>query len=128
MRILLILMAALLLNGCASTSEHYRIHGDGPSLFAVMHQEIRNGQSLSQVRSRLGEGLDIDQAKLREIHERILAKRPSMLPDGVEDKDLFVAWRYDGGPWQTLQFRDDRLVNHNPEHYETYRPFRSVRD
>ncbi len=123
-----LLIAVLLAAGCSSAASHYRSHGDGPSLYRVLHEDIRDGQSLEQVKSHLGPGdIPSNQDKYRDIQRRILAKRPAVLPSGVEDKDQFIQWQYDGNPFMILQFRGNLLVNHQPRHFQEYKPFTSVR-
>lgn len=125
---LTLLLTFVMLTGCTSTAKHYRVYGDGPSLYRLLHDDVHNGQSLEEVRSHLGPGnIPCDQERVRETHLRILTKAPRTLPDGVENTDQYAEWQYDGSPWITLQFRNDRLVNHNPQYYEKYSPFLSVR-
>ncbi len=127
-RFTLLLVITFIAAGCTSAASHYQSHGDGPSLYRVLYKNIRTGQSIDQVRDCLGPGeIPSDQDKFRDIQRRILAKEPSNVPGGVEDDDQFVLWQYDGHPVMMLQFRDNILVNHQPDLYKTYEPFRSVR-
>lgn len=124
---LTVLLAILTVTGCTSATKHYRVHGDGPSLYRLLHDDIRSGQRLEEVRSRLGPGnIPCDQERVREVHLRMLTKAPQSFPYGVKDTDRYVDWQFDGGPWITLQFRDNRLVNHLPQEFSEYKPFTAV--
>lgn len=127
-KINVLILIILLLTGCSSAAKHYRIYGDGPSFYKVLYKHVRDGQSLERVRAYLGPGEIVsDQEKTRTIFRKMMAKRPACCPKGVEDRDLFVQWQFDGHPFMTFQFRDNHLINYEHQDFETYEPFYSVK-
>ena len=106
-------------SGCSSAA-HYRSHKDGKSLYAVMHDSVRPGDSVEKVQELLGAGQNDEGRKCIEATKRIAAKNPSACPDGVRDDDVMIGFPFGelGSLW--LQFRNGKLVNHNPAEFAKF--------
>ena len=108
-------------SGCSSAA-HFRAHRDGPSLYAVMHDSVREGDSLAKVERLLGRGLEDGQKEALKVSKGFAAKDPAKWPDGVNDDDWMVGFRFGELSTLWLQFRDGKLVNHNPADYAKCEP------
>lgn len=98
----------------ATPSVRYRLFGDADSLDAALARQIRPGASQENVVSVLGPGEPVkDAQKFRAA----IRRRPHGFPDGVTDRDTFLRYRCAGGATY-LQFRDGRLINHDPSRIE----------
>jgi hypothetical protein len=111
--------------GCSSAA-HYRTHHDGKSLYAVMHDSVRSGDSIEKVQRLLGAGQDDQGRKTLEAMKKMAAKNPSGWPDGVRDDDRVIGYPFGDGATLWLQFRAGRLINHNPNDFTKYEPITSV--
>jgi hypothetical protein len=107
--------------GCSS-ADHYRSHKDGKSLYAVMHESVRTGDSVEKVQGLLGAGQNDEGQKALEATKKMAAKNPSGWPDGVRDDDKMIGFPFDDGITLWLQFRNGKLVNHNPSDFTKYEP------
>jgi hypothetical protein len=107
--------------GC-SPADHYRKHHDGKSLCAVMHDSVRTGESVEKVQGLLGAGQDVQGKKSLEPMKKMAAKDPSRWPDGVKDDDRVIEYPIDDGATLWLQFRNGKLINHNPGDFAKYEP------
>jgi len=112
-------------SGCSSAA-HFREYRDGQSLFAVMHDSIRPGDSIVKVEHLLGRGLTVGQKDALQAAKNMEAKNPANWPDGVNDDDWVIGFRYGELSTLWLQFRDGRLVNHDPKDYAKYEPMVSA--
>jgi len=99
----------------------------GAALHDALRDKIKAGDTVTQVRAVLGPGRPHSErqlAKTLATYKRIAVGHPEMLPDGVEDHDQFVMYlmgpRAGGG--MLLQFRNGRLVNHDPDTMGEYVP------
>ena len=121
------LLAALLVTstGCSSAA-HYRAHQDGKALYAVMHDSVRTRDSVEKVQGLLGAGQNDEGEKALEATKKMVAKKPSAWPDGVRDDDRMIGYPFGDGTTLWLQFRDGKLVNHNPGDFAKYEPMFSA--
>ena len=110
--------------GC-SAAAHYRRHHDPESLFKVMHESVRAGDSLEQVHKLLGPGQEADQ-RSREAVRKLARKCPDKYPDGVTEGDQILVWPMGQDAAMQLAFRDGKLLNHNPSDYAVYEPMISA--
>ena len=102
-----------------SVSERYKRNGDLASLRCLLSTRIRPGDSLERVVSILGPG-ELDGGRALEVKlwwQSSPDFLPGKYPDGFEKNDVMI--HYKAGPVLSyaLQFRNGKLVNHNPEHY-----------
>ena len=96
----------------------YRMTHDPRSLYKVLHEKVRNGDSHLKVKLLLGQLLPADVPDWR---ERIAAR----LPDGALPSDRLYFLLCTGDGAVMLQFRTNDsgqqvLVNHDPERYRKY--------
>ena len=119
-----IVVVALLHN----PSIHYRMFTDGESLYAVLHDEMRAGDSLTHVQRRLGKGRHLTEFEKKEYRSVIpeLTQMGEFFPHGVEKSDHFIAYVIYEDVEVILQFRENRLINFNPKEYSNYTPFVSL--
>jgi len=110
--------------GC-SAAAHYRRHHDPESLFKVMHESVRAGESIEQAQKLLGPGQEANQ-EAREAVRKLARKCPDKYPDGVTEGDQILAWPMGQDGAILLEFRDGKLLNHNPSDYVAYKPMISA--
>ena len=104
--------------GC-SPAQRYRQSQDAKSLFAALHYQVENGDSVQKVQKLLGSGTPpTDKDGLLRATRRFAERLPQDYPAGVKDEDLFVVYPTDGDLTVALQFRDGRLINFKPQNYE----------
>ena len=88
-----LVLALGIAQGC-SDSYHYRTRHDGESFYAVMHEDVSNGETIARVRQLLGPGQEVvDQEvidKLLNHMTSVAAKHPAAYPDGVQDGDVHI--------------------------------------
>jgi hypothetical protein len=120
--VITMLAVALVVIGCDSRS-HYRRYRDGKSLYAILHNEIKPGDSIERVQELLGSGEPPSQPeRILSAMKKLCLKHPDGCPDGVQENDIFIGYPIRDGGTLYLQFRDGRLVNHVAEDYTEYRP------
>jgi hypothetical protein len=100
---------------------HFRIRHDGKSLYRILCTRLRPGDSCGKVNSLPGTGKEPGEAHRNRLLEAV-HKCPEFYPDGVLATDVFLNYPYDGSCWTSLQFRDGRLVNHDPAQFTRYEP------
>jgi hypothetical protein len=100
---------------------HYRIRHDGKSLYRVLSTRLKPGDSRSRVDSLLGTGKEPSEAHRNRLLEAV-RECPEFYPDDVLPTDVLLNYPYDGSCWMSLQFRDGRLVNHDPAQFMRYEP------
>jgi hypothetical protein len=91
---------------------------DGRIYAKLLH--LQNGDSLASVAALLGnphEDYQPNPSELVHVYRKVMNEKPAHDPGGVEDDDSFLEFSCVslGGIW--LQFRDDKLVNHDPEKF-----------
>ncbi len=92
---------------------------DAESLFAVLHKQVKLGDSIQRVQELLGQGQPPRNPEKNLATAKKKATRyPQHYPDGAKDGDQFLVYVY-GNLVVDLQFRDGRLINFNPKEYET---------
>ncbi len=112
---------ALPAGGCSeSPDQHYRKHHDGKSLYEVLYKQVKPGDSIEKVQGLLGPG-EPAESRARRAIEKFAQKTPDRYPDGYRETDTLLDYPMDGGS-AILQFRDGRLINHNPEDCAHYEP------
>ncbi len=112
---------ALLAGGCSeSPDEHYRKHHDGKSLYEVLYKQVKPGDSIEKVQGLLGQGEPAERRAHGAI-KKFAERTPDRYPDGYRETDTLLNYPMDGGS-AILQFRDGKLINHNPEDCAHYEP------
>ncbi len=107
---------------------HRQHHGD-EIINIQLHSKVRNGDSVEHVSARLGvEGVDVDTDRTLEsvFVRRMYAERES----GLLSSDQLLSFSV-GRFGITLQFRDGKLVNHDPTEFKNAGlpiSFRKLRD
>ena len=99
-----------------SPAAHFRKHGDSDSLWAVLKNDIRNGDPITKVEKLLGPGKRNENPKYRAACIQMAATNPDTHPDGFDEGDELLGYRT-GTLWIHLQVRDGHLVNFNPDDY-----------
>jgi len=98
-----------------SKARHYRKHMDAESLFAVLREEVRPGDSIQRVEALLGKGQVSRKHKWLVASVRAAAQRfPQTYQSGVETDDEFLGYCYGNTEAIFLQFRERRLINFDP--------------
>lgn len=119
MRSTLACIFAGLLFGCSTSlppeAEHYRRARDTASLNQTLHRDVRPGDSVARVERLLGPGDRKDQAKQLSFTKLCAERAPKFYPDGVQEGDEFLAFHAADNCSISLQFRNGKLVNHNPK-------------
>jgi len=114
------IIVACMTTGCRSPSQCYHRTHDVRSLFRVLYDEIRSGDSRSKVHALLGSGYPVWQ-KLYEYRER----NGSAFPDGFQQGDeifIYPAIGNDGEECSVLlHFRTDKLINYDFERFRVYK-------
>jgi len=118
----------MLVAGIAALQDNgtrYHLFKDAESLYALLHHEVRSGDSLEHVQITLGDGRNLDDIEKKKLSSVIpkLAEMGGFYPDRVEDEDQFVAYIFGEGYEVILQFRGGHLINFAPEEYWHYEPF-----
>ena len=118
--ILAISLCSGILSTSTSASSHYQRYHDESSLNAIFSKQVKPGEQLDRIENFLGVGSrpigESRDAVLRALNS-MNSKVPHRFPDGVHADDLIVGYETDGIT-QFFQFRDGRLMNHNPKDFE----------
>jgi hypothetical protein len=117
-----VVMAILVAGGGCSPAAHYRKYHDGESLCAVLHDSVRTGDSVEKVEGLLGAGEDAVDTGPVEAMRQFAARDPSHWTDGVKDDDRVIGFSINDGQVLWLQFRNGKLINHNPGDFTKYQP------
>lgn len=104
-------------------AEHYQRFQDGNSLYRLLSSSVNRGDSLEDVKELLGQGLPVveNAGELRQQLQELAQAYPEHYPDGVFATDRFVGYSFGHGR-VVLQFRNQTLVNHRPETFQTWQP------
>ncbi len=98
----------------------YRNAPSGVTLFPILHDLVRPGDSVERVQQLLGPGHD-DPSAFEPI-SRFAQKHPQEFADGMQATDRLVRYCVDKDSFTYLQFREGRLVNFHAEEYSHYEP------
>jgi len=94
----------------------YRRTGDAAAFYVLLRDRIRNGDSMGSVMRNLGPGRHETDAKFHDDFVALTRRNPIENPQGGQDTDDFYSWKAAG--WNhVLQFRNGRLINHDPTAY-----------
>jgi len=120
LRVLILLIAAIGVGMAVvrwnEPAARYRRTGDAVAFYTVLKNQLRNGDSIRDVSRLLGPGSRETDPKAHADSVSYARRTPSENPQGAQDTDVFISWKTTG--WTiTLQFRDGRLINHNPAVY-----------
>lgn len=74
----------------------------------------------------LGPGHDHEVENALEAFKKLAAKNPAQWPDGFRDDDRIVGFDFDDLSTLWLQFRNGKLINHNPGDFAEYEPMVSA--
>jgi hypothetical protein len=80
--------------------------------WSTMHTTIRNGDSIDDLQRHFGPGRILEPD---EVPEWLLGNAHGW-PDGFRDGDQFCQWDIEDSTLH-FQFREGRLINHNPADY-----------
>jgi hypothetical protein len=86
-----------------------------------LHQDVRDGDSQARVDALLGPGERLD-GEQRTSVQNFIRKYPEGNPAGLEDRDTFFGYPVGKKSRVILQYRQDRLVNHNHADFANYDP------
>lgn len=100
-------------------------HRRSESVRVAMHNDVPSGSQFEDVARMLGRGKVLSDTDSLP-HRRLVTKYPEDSPDGLEASDTFVRYTLGSGSGLILQFRNGKLVNHSPEHYEDQRAWHEV--
>jgi len=127
--VLLVALAALLLVGWRMGRIHgiwYRWTSDEQAFFQALSRGTMRGQTREAFESLLGPGKTLnateDAAQVKIMKKWEAEKHPDA-PDGYRPGDVFVQFKVGAGQYYSFQFRDGRLVNHDPTPFATALPF-----
>jgi len=99
---------------------HYHLFADEPSLNSVLARQVQPWDSTARVVRLLGAGTPISETERQRLL-RVIAgfQRQSAAgtPAGVERDDQFLGYEASGMTIY-LQFRNDRLINFQPQDFE----------
>jgi hypothetical protein len=106
-----------------TVSGHYKRNHDAKSIRYLLSRRIKTGDSLERVVSLLGPGELDDGSNLAYKMEWQAGPHdnqyvvPALYPDGFREGDLFI--NFVAKPYNpyALQFRNGRLVNHDPTQF-----------
>lgn len=101
----------------------YRQQRDAEWLYAVLHEDVKAGDSIERVQELLGKGQAADEPdRLLEATRKLAEMHPVGYPDGVQEGDVFLGYPIGKRSILYLQFRNGKLVNHIPDHFAEYEP------
>ncbi len=89
-------------------------------MFAVLHEQIKPGNTLEHVENLLGKGTPPkDQAKLVRVLQKMAQVRPQGYPEGIQENDPFAGFSFNGSHSSIvyLQFRNGKLINFDPKEF-----------
>jgi len=106
----------------------FRWTGSEMAFYQAMFRGTRNGDTRESLESLIGAGKTLD-AGGQALYARIMKefedeKRPDA-PDGYRAGDVFVQYKT-GAYFSCFQFRNGRLVNHDPAAFEKLQPFSAL--
>ena len=113
----LCLLTVLGASGCMSASAHYKRYRDKPSLYSVLHDQVEQGSTRQHVESLLGSETYKSASHMQGVMG-LYKSHPEMFPQGLKKQDSILFYPYDERGLVTLIFRENRLINFNPEKYE----------
>lgn len=103
----------------------YRRTGSETAFYRALYLGTSAGQSRTSLEDLLGTGNTLSAAS-SSVLVRLIKKWESEgrrdVPDGYREGDVFVQFKV-GPLLENFQFRDGRLVNHNPLDYAVRTPF-----
>ena len=101
----------------------YGHHSQRFIIHEALHESVHPGDSMQEVQAVLGSGQLLKQPNdmLQMAIQVTLANR-EYYPEGVDAQDQFILYKIGDNEELYLQFRNDQLINHNPEHYAEYKP------
>ena len=113
-------LSTKILSVSSSPSAHYRQFQDEKSFNTIFSRVVKPHEKIERVEQLVGVGSrqngESRDRTLRGI-KRIATQTPNEFPDGAQDGDIIVGYETDGIT-QFIQFRDGRLMNHNPKDFE----------
>ncbi len=112
----LVASVVLLLIGYNSPSSRYQREHDVVNLRYLLSTQVVQGDSMRHVKSLLGPGSADDGSYLGVMLSWQSSPNfiPAASPDGIRAGDLFINYAAKPKPSYPLQFRDGKLVNHDP--------------
>lgn len=106
-------------------AEHDQRFQDGNSLDRLLSSSVNRGDFLEDVEELPGQGHQVvaSAGELRQQLPEIAQAYPEHDPDGVIATDRFVEYSFGQGRI-VLQFRNQTLVNHRPESFQSWQSSR----
>jgi hypothetical protein len=105
----------------------YQTTKNGSALLGILGVELKNGDSRSSVRRRLGLGNVLTDRQSHEQRRIQTESKPDSAREGYQENDVLICYTSIEGIAVVLQFRNDQLINHHVpealrstmmEHYE----------
>lgn len=106
----------------------YRWTGNEMAFYQAMYRGTKNGDTREAIESLIGPGEILDaggQALQARIMKKFAEEKRPDCPDGYRDGDVFVQYKT-GGYYSCFQYRDDKLVNHDPAAFKDLKPFSAL--
>jgi hypothetical protein len=80
--------------------------------------QVSNGRSPAEVMNILNAEMEPTKESTKESVLKFMKRDPSLYPDGYQHSDEFFTWWSTDGVGVNLQFRDGKLINHQPQKYQ----------
>lgn len=90
----------------------YQTTKNGSALLGIIGVEIRNGDSMSSVRRRLGPGNVLTDSQSHEQRRIQMESKPDVAKEGYQENDVLICYSSIEGIAVVLQFRNEKLINH----------------
>lgn len=92
-------------------SKYPRLHS-----WRILHRSIKGGDSIDRVRWLLPSSVVADE-KETSLYRKMISRRPlALAPDGYKPDDFLLVYKVENSI-VFLQFRDEVLINHDPEEF-----------
>ena len=127
LRTLLVLVAVIAVGLAAYIAYEHWHASKYPRLHAyrILHRSIRVGDSIDKVQ-RLLPGSLVADAKETSLFRKMISRWPlAQAPEGYKPDDFLLVYKVENG-MVFLQFRDDVLINYDPDEFANPDRFRPV--
>lgn len=104
----------------------YRWTSDETAFFQALSRGTTRGQTRESFEALLGPGKTLNAAEEAvqvKVMKKWEAEKHPDAPDGYRAGDVFVQFKVGASQYYAFQFRDGRLVNHDPAPFATAKPF-----
>lgn len=121
----LLITTCLLTSACTHYGRTFQQTSDTKSLRLALLHEIKPGDRIEHIRNILGPGKPATEKQQQDLlasYHRWQTKYGNQFnaPDGIATTDVFLFYPYGKNAQSSiyLQFRYDRLINHNPDEFK----------